>query len=302
MDCEGLLNNSNSAPVPAPDPRAMRTRVAIVIVVVALFGLVFAAPALADPVVTGVNPDEGPPAGGNLVTISGMGLTGGISTEVDFGSVPAIIQTTSPTTLTVNAPPGTPGTVHVTVLTSGVRSAATDADLYTYDPAVTSLDPSHGPAVGGNQVTIVGSGFGGTPTVMFGSKAASGVHVIGPTTITADAPPGAVGRTVDVTVTTSDGTSNRAGTGNDYTYDRNPNTFFTHHPPRRTHRRNVAFAFDSNADGARFKCFYAKGWAKCRSPHVFRHLKPGRYQFKVKAIFDGAPDPTPAKFVFRILP
>ncbi len=182
-----------------------------------------------------------------------------------------------------------------------VRSPATEADLYTYDPAVTGLDPSHGSAAGGNQVTIVGVGFSGTPTVTFGTNPASNVRLLGPTTVTADAPPGKPGQTVDVRVTTADGTSNPSGIANDYTYDFKPKTFLTHHPRRRSHSRKVAFAFDSDVDGARFKCLDARGWRKCRSPHVFRHLKPGRYKFKVKAIVDGVADPTPARFIFRIL-
>jgi hypothetical protein len=270
-----------------------------IVVAIATLALVFAAPAFADPVVSGVSPSDGPPAGGNLVTITGTGFTG--TTEVDFGSAGALPNVTTPTTITVNAPPQSPGQVHVTVIAAGVRSAATDADLYTYNPSVTGLDPSHGPATGGNQVTIVGSGFIGTPTVMFGARPGTDVRLIGPTTITADAPPGPVGQTVDVTVTTSDGTSNPGGTGNDYTYDFKPQTFLTHHPRRRSDKRKVAFAFDSNVDGARFKCFDAGGWAKCRSPHVFRHLEPGRYKFKVKAIVNGVADPTPASFIFRIL-
>ena len=289
------------------EPRRRRTdpkrwlnqaRLAIVFAVATL-ALVFAAPALADPVVSGISPNHGPPAGGTLVTITGAGLTG--TSEVDFGPASATPNLTTPTTVTVNAPPGTPGPVHVTVIATGVRSAATDADLYTYDPAVTGLDPAHGPAAGGNQVTIVGVGFSGTPTVKFGNRIATNVSLLGSTTITADAPPGKAGQTVDVTVTTSDGTSNPGGTGDDYTYDFKPKTFLTHHPRHRTHKRKVAFAFDSNVDGAKFKCFDAGGWAKCRSPHVFRHLKPGRYKFKVKAIVNGVADPTPASFIFRIL-
>jgi hypothetical protein len=275
-----------------------RSRPAIV-AAVAILALVFAAPALADPAVSGVSPSDGPPAGGNLVTISGTGLIG--TTEVDFGSAGATPISETNTTITLNAPPGAPGPVHVTAIAGGVRSAASDADLYTYDPAVTGLDPSHGPAAGGNQVTIVGVGFSGTPTVMFGTRSATNVRLLGSTTITADAPPGTAGQSVDVTVTTADGTSNPGGAGNDYTYDFKPKTFLTHHPRHRTHKRKVAFAFDSNVDGARFKCLDAGGWRKCRSPHVFRHLKPGRYKFKVKAIVSGVADPTPAAFIFRIL-
>lgn len=80
------------------------------------------------------------------------------------------------------------------------------------------------------------------------------------------------------------------------------NTFFDKHPKHRTHHRKVSFSFSSNVQGARFQCFYANGWAKCKSPHVFHHLRPGRYKFKVRAKANGVKDKTPASFVFRILP
>jgi len=78
-------------------------------------------------------------------------------------------------------------------------------------------------------------------------------------------------------------------------------TFLTDHPRHRTHKRKVTFAFSSDVNGASFQCFYAQGWAKCRSPHTFRHLKPGRYRFQVRAIVNGVKDPTPASWTFRIL-
>jgi hypothetical protein len=80
-----------------------------------------------------------------------------------------------------------------------------------------------------------------------------------------------------------------------------PNTFFTHHPRRRTHRRRVTFAFSSSIPGASFRCFYTGGWSRCRSPQRFRHLKPGRYRFKVQAVANGKRDPTPAAWLFRVL-
>jgi hypothetical protein len=80
-----------------------------------------------------------------------------------------------------------------------------------------------------------------------------------------------------------------------------PNTFFTHHPRRRTHRRKVTFAFSSSIPGASFQCFYTGGWSQCRSPQRFRHLKPGRYRFKVRAVANGKRDPTPASWLFRVL-
>jgi hypothetical protein len=82
---------------------------------------------------------------------------------------------------------------------------------------------------------------------------------------------------------------------------RKPNTIFTHHPARRTHRRRVRFAFTSSIPGASFRCFYTGGWSPCRSPQRFRHLKPGRYRFKVRAVANGKWDPTPASWMFRVV-
>jgi hypothetical protein len=80
-----------------------------------------------------------------------------------------------------------------------------------------------------------------------------------------------------------------------------PETFLTHHPRHRTHKRKVAFAFSSDVAGAHFQCFYAKGWAKCKSPHIFRHLETGRYRFQTRAVVNGVEDPDPASWVFKVL-
>jgi hypothetical protein len=109
-------------------------------------------------------------------------------------------------------------------------------------------------------------------------------------------------------VTTPVGFNPSAGTGNDYSYDQAPvvaqrpvpDTFLTQHPKHRTHRRQVAFAFSSDMPGISYQCLFAQGWAKCSSPHTFRHLKPGRYKFQVKAIVNGVEDPTPASWTFRV--
>jgi hypothetical protein len=79
-----------------------------------------------------------------------------------------------------------------------------------------------------------------------------------------------------------------------------PNTFLTRHPGHRTHKRRVTFAFSSNIATASFRCFYTEGWSRCRSPQTFRHLKPGRYRFKVRAVANGKRDPTPASWLFKV--
>jgi hypothetical protein len=80
-----------------------------------------------------------------------------------------------------------------------------------------------------------------------------------------------------------------------------PKTFLDFHPRHRTHKRKVKFAFSSDVIGANFQCFYAKGWAACKSPHIFRHLEPGRFRFQTRAVVNGVEDPSPASWFFRVL-
>jgi IPT/TIG domain len=273
------------------------------------------------PVVTDLSPAGGPAAGGTSVTIIGANFTG--ATAVHFGANNATnVVVHASNTITATAPAGAPGsTVQVTVTTpAGTSSTAGTANDYTYNPlmgpAVDDLFPSHGPAGGGNQVTIIGNNFSNATAVRFGPNMATSISVVNPTKITANAPAGLAGTTVDVTVSTPGGTSPTAGAGNDYTYDPAPppaaaptpasapiapNTFLNRHPPHRTHKRKVTFRFSSNMSSAKFRCLYAQGWQPCRSPHTFRHLKPGRYRFQAQAVVNGVPDPTPASWTFRVL-
>ncbi len=73
-------------------------------------------------------------------------------------------------------------------------------------PTVTRLSPKKGPSAGKTTVTISGTGFLAPATVKFGAVAASEVTIDSVNTITAVSPAGTKG-TVDVTVTTSVGTS-----------------------------------------------------------------------------------------------
>jgi hypothetical protein len=80
-----------------------------------------------------------------------------------------------------------------------------------------------------------------------------------------------------------------------------PNTFLNRHPRHRTHKHRARFAFSSDVGGAHFQCLFAQGWSKCRSPHIFRHLKPGRYKFAARAVVNGVQDPTAASWVFKVI-
>ena len=159
------------------------------------------------PSVTSLSPGFGPPSGGTQVTITGVGFSA--ATAVDFGASPAAGFTIdSDTRITANSPPGS-GAVDVTVISAEGPSPTSAADQFAYQvpaPAVTGVAPPNGSSAGGTQVIITGSGFTGATAVDFGTTPAASFTVNSDTQITATAP-GRPAGTVDVTVTTTGGTS-----------------------------------------------------------------------------------------------
>ena len=82
------------------------------------------------PVITGVNPDQGAPAGGTSVTITGLQMTG--ITGVSFGSTPAASFTqNSSTQITAVSPAGT-GTVDITLTNAQGTSIPGLLDQFSY--------------------------------------------------------------------------------------------------------------------------------------------------------------------------
>jgi hypothetical protein len=159
------------------------------------------------PVVSGISPSSGPNGGGDSVTITGSSLTG--VTAVSFGTAAATnVIVESDSAVVATAPAHADGTVDVTVTNPAGTSAAVTADQYTYAaaaPTVTAVSPATGPPGGGTTVTITGTGFSDATGVSFGSTAAAAVGLSSATSITAVTPAGS--GTVDVTVTSPDGTS-----------------------------------------------------------------------------------------------
>jgi IPT/TIG domain len=174
--------------------------------------------AIHSPTVTSVSPTSGGTNGGTTVTVTGHYFTG--ATSVMFGSIAATgFTVNSDTQITAFAPAHATGTVNITVTTADGTSPISNADHFTYSvlqPAVTSVSPSSGSTTGGSTVTISGSYFTGATSVKFGSTAATSFTVNSDTQITAVAPAHAAG-TVDVTVTTSHGTSATSSSDN-FTY------------------------------------------------------------------------------------
>ena len=169
---------------------------------------------LPTPSVTGLSPTTGPTTGGTPVTITGSNLAG--ATSVLFGSAPATSFTVNGNgTISAIAPAATSGTVDVTISTPGGTSATSSADQFRYQtvptvPIVSGISPTTGPTTGGTPVTITGSNFTGTTSVLFGTVSASSFTVRSSTEITAVSPAEAAGAQI-IHVTTGGG-SNAAQT------------------------------------------------------------------------------------------
>jgi len=171
--------------------------------------------------VLGISPASGPAAGGTQVIITGSGFTD--AKGVSFGSTAASSFTKDNETQITAVSPAGSGTVDVTVTTPNGTSApvAEDKFTYIYAPTVSAISPASGPAAGGTQVTITGSGFTDAKGVSFGSTAISNstgdnnFTFDSETQITAVSPPGS--GTVDVTVKNANGTS-ATGDADQFTY------------------------------------------------------------------------------------
>ena len=112
-------------------------------------------------------------------------------------------------------------TVALTFLVFSGSALASSAGL---SPAITSLEPNHGPTSGGTTVTIHGEPLENARSVYFGTVKGKILHeecdgeceIMPYTTLVVESPPHAAG-TVDVTVETAQGVS-VASSGDEFTY------------------------------------------------------------------------------------
>jgi len=183
------------------------------------------------PVIDALIPNHGSEVGGMQVTIVGSSLSG--TNAVTFGGMPAqSFFAPSDNELDIfGIPPHAPGAVDVTATDSA--GSTTKAAAFTYDPGsaptVSAVSPNHGPSDGGNALYISGTGFSGIngpmgpapgAGVFFGGNQAFSAFAITDSVIqVTTVPPGALGATVDVTVTTPSGSAVDHGA---YTYGNTP--------------------------------------------------------------------------------
>jgi IPT/TIG domain len=98
-----------------------------------------------------------------------------------------------------------------------ISLAASPPGALAATPTVSEVVPASGPVLGGTQVAVTGAGFSaGVKSVAFGSVQATSFAAHSDTSLTVVAPPGNAG-TVDVTVTTTGGTSS-VSAGDRFTY------------------------------------------------------------------------------------
>ena len=177
------------------------------------------------PSITSVVPNFGSTIGGNFVVITGIHFTD--ATNVSFGTVSASFSVDSDSQISATVPPGTSGSVHITVTTPVGTSLLEAQDQYTYEasPTIISLTPNYGSISGGNQVVLTGHNFVGANAVSFGGYLSPNFTVNSTSQATVQVPSGSPG-VVPVTVSSSSGvslgTSLKTSQNNQYMYVTTP--------------------------------------------------------------------------------
>ncbi|HKK92073.1 MAG TPA: IPT/TIG domain-containing protein, partial [Longimicrobiales bacterium] len=174
---------------------------------------------LPGPAITSIAPDFGPTSGGTAVTITGTGFVDGAVVTIG-GAVASNVTFVDATSITATTPAGAAGDADVVVTNPDAQtSTLTGGFTYVPPPVVSAISPNSGPADGGTDVTISGTGFVDGATVEIGGALATGVTFVDATSLTATTPAGAVG-TVDVVVTNLDTQSDTLSNG--FTYEPPP--------------------------------------------------------------------------------
>jgi hypothetical protein len=148
-------------------------------------------------------PSRGPVAGGTSVTLSGRGFIPG--TTVTIGGVALVgMSIDGERTITGATPPGTAGVSPVLIANTGGTVEVPGGFTYVEDVAVQSVTPPSGPAAGGTDIVIGGTGFLQGSAVLIGARPAISVTVDSPLQIRAVTPPGSPGAAA-VTVVNGNG-------------------------------------------------------------------------------------------------
>ncbi|MGE3165736.1 MAG: beta strand repeat-containing protein, partial [Planctomycetota bacterium] len=160
----------------------------------------------APPTLVSIAPTSGSPLGGTVVTLTGTAFTA--ATSVTFGGTPAASVTfVNATTLDATTPAHAPGAVDVAVANAGGTATLSAAFTFAAPPILSSVSPASGSPLGGATVTLAGSGFTPDAVVTFGVNPSPSVTFTSASSLQAVTPVGTSGSTVNVTVSSVNGSS-----------------------------------------------------------------------------------------------
>jgi uncharacterized protein YegL len=161
------------------------------------------------PTITGITPNNGALAGGEIIYVTGTNFDPTMTLTVDGAEV-AINQFYSNTRFRFVVPSrSTPGVVPIEVtLQSGTRASTT----YTYNappaaaaPVITAISPAYGPLKGGTIVYLDGTGFTATSKIMLGTSEVAINKLYSANRLRFVVPAGNAIGSVDLKVTNADG-------------------------------------------------------------------------------------------------
>ncbi|MBB4097610.1 IPT/TIG domain-containing protein [Sphingomonas kyeonggiensis] len=164
------------------------------------------------PVVSTSSPASGPVGGGTSVRITGSAFGRSADMAVKFGAVGASYTVFSDTRIDATAPPGSAGTVDITVISPGGTSLTSPSAVFTYvaAPTLSAASPDSGPTAGGQAVTLTGTDLTDATLTIDGASVAIGSN---DGTNLAFTTPAHLSGSVPVVVTTAGGSATAS-----YTY------------------------------------------------------------------------------------
>ena len=158
------------------------------------------------PSVAGIDPDSGPESVPTAVTITGDGFQSGLSVNLGGSNCQNIVVVDSGT-IDCDVPPGTAGTVDITVTNpDGQSDTLPDAFTWIAAPVIDAVNPDSGPVSGGTAIVIDGDHFAAGASVDIGGEPCLDTVVAEPGEISCTTPPGTAGP-VDVSVQNPDSQS-----------------------------------------------------------------------------------------------
>jgi uncharacterized protein YjdB len=165
------------------------------------------------PATTSISPSSAPAGGAAFsLTVNGTGFVSNSIVRWNGSDRSTIFVSSTQLTAAITAGDiAAVGTATVTVFnppSGGGSSGPQTITIFSTSPPVASrFSPTSGPSAGGNVIQVFGANFGPSTKVFVGGIAATNVSLLSPGWVSAVLPPGTIGTTASVQVTTTYGSS-----------------------------------------------------------------------------------------------